>query len=130
MHSFEYAAPTSLGEAVNLLAGARGNARVLAGGTDLIVQLREHLREADLVVDIKGVEGLGEIAEDGETGSFGALVTFDDVLRSRLVADRLPMVREMAGRVGSVGIRHRATVVGNICSAVPSCDDTSDSTPV
>lgn len=119
---FEYRRPETLEEALEMLAAAEGDVRLLAGGTDLVPWLRDGMIAPDLVVDIKGVEGLGEIAEDGETVSFGALVTFDDVLRSRLVADRLPMVREMAGRVGSVGIRHRATVVGNICSAVPSCD--------
>jgi carbon-monoxide dehydrogenase medium subunit len=55
LNNFDYAAPTTLAEATALLAASHGTARILAGGTDLIVQLREHLREADLVVDIKRI---------------------------------------------------------------------------
>lgn len=58
MSNFDYAAPTSLAQATALLEGAHGTARVLAGGTDLIVQLREHLRDADLVVNIKEIPRL------------------------------------------------------------------------
>ena len=58
MKNFDYAAPTSLAEATALLARADGTARILAGGTDLLVQLREHLRDADLVVDVKKIPEL------------------------------------------------------------------------
>ena len=66
MNNFEYAAPKSLCEATALLALSQGTARVLAGGTDLIVQLRERLREADVVVDVKRVPELTQ-CHDSET---------------------------------------------------------------
>jgi CO/xanthine dehydrogenase FAD-binding subunit len=66
MKNFDYAAPESLVEATTLLASNQGTARVLAGGTDLIVQLREHLREAELVVDVKRIPELTE-CRDSET---------------------------------------------------------------
>ena len=61
MKNFDYAAPVSLAEATALLAKANGTARLLAGGTDLLVQLREHLRDADLVVDVKKIPELTEL---------------------------------------------------------------------
>ena len=64
MNNFHYAAPTSLAQAVALLEGAKGRARVLAGGTDLIVQLRERLRDADMVVDLKKIPELNEFFID------------------------------------------------------------------
>src|SRR5438067_7376585 len=66
--SFDYAAPTSLPEATALLAKANGTARILAGGTDLLVQLREHLRDADLVVDVKRIPELRELSYAPEQG--------------------------------------------------------------
>ncbi|MGC1717973.1 MAG: FAD binding domain-containing protein, partial [Isosphaeraceae bacterium] len=68
MSNFDYAAPTSLAQATALLGGAHGTARVLAGGTDLIVQLREHLRDADLVVNIKQIPELMELSYSSQLG--------------------------------------------------------------
>lgn len=119
---FDYQRPATLEEAVGILAAHSGEARVLAGGTDLIAWLRDEAITLDLVVDIKGIDGLDQITEEDTNLSIGSLVTFADLLRSRLVADRLPLIVEAAGTVGSTGIRNRATLVGNICSAVPSCD--------
>ncbi|MCI0361846.1 MAG: FAD binding domain-containing protein, partial [Planctomycetaceae bacterium] len=62
MRDFSYAAPSTLAEASRLLAGANGKARILAGGTDIIVQLREGLRDADLVVDVKKIPELAELS--------------------------------------------------------------------
>jgi carbon-monoxide dehydrogenase medium subunit len=74
------------------------------------------------VVDLKAIPGLGGIALIDGTVRLGALATFSDVLRSPVVAAVFPVLAEMAGVVASVGIRNRATVVGNLCSAVPSND--------
>lgn len=118
---FAYAAPTSLSEAVRLLEDDR-RALPLAGGTDLIVQLRDEAVAPTLLVDLKHIDELRAITVDEEGLRVGALVTFSDLLGSQVVRQRLPLLVEMAGTVASVGIRNRATVVGNICSAVPSCD--------
>jgi carbon-monoxide dehydrogenase medium subunit len=76
----------------------------------------------DLVIDIKGVPGLRDLRVDGETLHIGSLVTFTDLIESDLVAEHAPLLAEMAETVASQGIRNRATMAGNICSAVPSCD--------
>ena len=119
---FDYRRPETLDEAVEILAGHSGDVRVLAGGTDLVAWLRDEAIAPDLLVDIKQIEDLGGIVDEGDALSIGSLVTFADLLNSDLVARRLPLIPEMAATVASTGIRNRATLVGNICSAVPSCD--------
>ena len=121
-HEFDYARPETLEEAVAVLAAHRGEARVLAGGTDLVAWLRDEMIAPDLVIDIKRIAGLDEIVDEGAAFSIGSLVTFADLIRSKPIGERLPLLAEAAATVGSTGIRNRATLVGNICSAVPSCD--------
>jgi CO/xanthine dehydrogenase FAD-binding subunit len=121
-HEFEYARPGSLEEAVELLRDGGPAARVLAGGTDVVSELRDGLTAPDLLIDLKGIGGLDAIALEDGVLSIGALVTFTDVIESAAVRQEVPILWEAAKTVGSVGIRNRATVVGNICSAVPCCD--------
>jgi len=120
--SFTYVKPGSLPEALALLAEHGRGAAVLAGGTDLVSWMHDDLVSPEVVVDLKGIPGLGGIALVDGTLHVGALATFSDVLRSPVVAAAFPVLAEMAGTVASVGIRNRATVVGNLCSAVPSND--------
>ena len=120
VHDFEYARPDSLLDAVELLE--RTGAQVLAGGTDLVPWLREDLIEPTLLVDIKSIPGLAEISLGGTRMRIGALITFSDLIASPIVGEHAPMLAEMAGQVASTGVRNRATVVGNLCSAVPSLD--------
>ncbi len=119
---FEYRRPATLGEATHLLADHPGSVRVLAGGADLVAWLRDDAVAPDLVVDIKDIPELRDIRLDGQTLHVGSLVTFTDLIESDLVHDHAPLLVEMAETVASPGIRNRATMVGNICSAVPSCD--------
>ncbi len=119
---FEYRRPTTLEEATQILAGHPGSARVLAGGTDLVAWLRDDAVAPDLVVDIKAIPDLHDITIDEDTLHLGSLVTFSDLINSPIVTERAPLFAEMAETVASTGIRNRATLVGNICSAVPSCD--------
>jgi carbon-monoxide dehydrogenase medium subunit len=119
---FEYARPTTMAEAVQLLGAHPGDARVLNGGTDLIAWLRDDAVAPDLLVDIKTISGLDEITIEGSTLSIGSQVTFTQLIESALISEQAPLLMEMSETVASPGIRNRATVVGNICSAVPSCD--------
>lgn len=121
-HEFEYRRPTTLAEATRVLADHPGSVRVLAGGTDLVAWLRDDAVAPDLVVDIKHIPDLHDIKLDGDTLHIGSLVTFTDLIESPLVEEHAPLLAEMAETVASPGIRNRATMVGNICSAVPSCD--------
>lgn len=119
-HDFEYARPASIDEALGLLA--REGARVLAGGTDVVPWLRDDLVEPELLVDIKAIPRLAAIAGGEGELTLGALVTFTDLIESEVVHRTAPVLAEMAHHVASVGVRNRATVVGNLCSAVPSLD--------
>jgi carbon-monoxide dehydrogenase medium subunit len=119
---FEYRRPATLGEAARILAESPGPTQILAGGTDLVAWLRDDAVAPDLVVDIKRIPDLSEIKLVDDSLHIGSLVTFTDLIESDLVAEHAPLLAEMAETVASPGIRNRATMVGNICSAVPSCD--------
>ena len=109
-------------EATKYLADHPGSVRVLAGGTDLVAWLRDDAIAPDLVVDIKNVPDLHDLKLEGDVLHIGSLVTFTELIESDLVKEHAPVLAEMAETVASPGIRNRATMVGNICSAVPSCD--------
>ena len=121
-HEFVYHRAASLHEAVDVLTRAGPGAWVLAGGTDLVPWLRDDAVHPELVVDIKGVPGLSDITVEDRVLRLGPLVTFTELIESKLIEDHLPLLAEMAETVASLGVRNRASVVGNICSAVPSCD--------
>ena len=121
-HEFDYRRPASLEEAIGILAEYPGSAWLLAGGTDLVAWLRDDAVAPDIVVDIKDVPGLNGISVEDDVISIGSLATFTELIESDLVREHAPLLVEMAETVASTGIRNRATMVGNICSAVPSCD--------
>jgi CO/xanthine dehydrogenase FAD-binding subunit len=121
-HQFEYVKPGTLRDAVRTLGRYGKRACVLAGGTDLVGLISEGMAAPEAVVDIKGVPGLDQIEFKDGVLSIGALVTFSDLRDSSIIAGKFPVIREMTGWVASVGIRNRATMVGNLCSAVPCCD--------
>lgn len=123
MHPFEYFAPRTLDEAISLLTGNRGEARVIAGGTDLIVEMKEHIHHPDYLVDINKIEGLDDLSYDDGTGlKIGALTTVRAVEQSPVVKDKYPGLFQAVSQLGSIQVRNRATVAGNICRASPSAD--------
>jgi carbon-monoxide dehydrogenase medium subunit len=121
MHPFGYLRPRSIDEAMAALADPAASA--LAGGTDLIVRLRRgHIRPS-VVVDIKGVRALNsEIVAVDNCLRFGARVTMTTVINNSDAWRYFPALIEAASVVGSVQIRNRATLVGNICNASPAAD--------
>jgi carbon-monoxide dehydrogenase medium subunit len=121
-HEFEYQKPKDLRAALKLVAAYGKKGRILAGGTDLIGWIREERITPEIVIDIKGIKDLAKISFKNGVLSLGALVTFSDIIESRAVREKFPLLWEAARKVASVGIRNRATLVGNICSAVPCCD--------
>jgi len=121
-HELEYARPGTIEEAVDLLDKRGAGARVLAGGTDVVAALRDGNLTPDIVIDIKAIPELAGLECDAGVVRLGALTTFTDIIESEAVLERAPLLHEMAVTVASLGVRNRATIVGNICSAVPSCD--------
>ena len=123
MKNFEYAAPGSLAEATALLAKANGAARLLAGGTDLLVQLREHQRDADLVVDVKKIPELTELAYPTAQGlRLGASVPCYRIYEHAEILRAYPALADAARIVGGWQIQSRASVGGNLCNSSPAAD--------
>ena len=120
---FEYAKPAGLKQALALLARpVAGGAVALAGGTDLVAWLRDGAVSPGFLVDIKGLEELRGIRLKAGKLWIGANTTFAEIIESPLVRKHAPILVEAAGMVASVGVRNRATLGGNLCSAVPCCD--------
>src|SRR5690349_14896520 len=121
MRPFAYERPDRLGDAVALLAG--GNARLLAGGTDLIIRLRDGTARPDVVVDLKRVADLdGGIHESDGRLVIGGRAVMTDIAAHPVVRRRFTGLAESAAVVGSVQIRNRATLAGNIGNASPAAD--------
>jgi CO/xanthine dehydrogenase FAD-binding subunit len=120
---FDYAAPATLPEATALLSRAAGRARILAGGTDLLVQLREHLRDADIVVDVKRIPELTEVRYQSREGlRLGASVPCYRIYEDAEVSAAYPALCDAARIVGGWQIQARASVGGNLCNSSPAAD--------
>jgi carbon-monoxide dehydrogenase medium subunit len=121
IHSFDYTKPKSLEETLIILS-RNSNYAILAGGTDLIDMLKENVVQPEVVINIKGLDTLNKISFVDGALHIGAGVTFSDLIGSEIIHKKIPVIVEIAKTVASVGIRNRATIVGNICSAVPCMD--------
>jgi carbon-monoxide dehydrogenase medium subunit len=123
MRSFAYERPTNLDAAVALLAEHGSGARPLAGGTDLIIRLRDGSLQPHVVVDLKRIDELdGEIREHDGHLLIGARVVMTDIAADERIRRDYRALAEAASVVGAVQIRNRATLAGNICNASPAAD--------
>jgi aerobic carbon-monoxide dehydrogenase medium subunit len=117
-----YEAPSSLEKAVALLAQAPGEARVLAGGTDLLVQMKTDLIEPELLIDIKGIGELRQIKEEAGGFRIGAAVSGAELKEHPRLKSVWPGIVEAANLIGSTQIQGRATMGGNLCNGSPAAD--------
>ncbi|WP_439588200.1 FAD binding domain-containing protein [Hydrogenophaga sp.] len=123
MKDFDYCEPTTLGDAVDLLRHCTGQACLFAGGTDLLVQMKEHIHQPDRVINIKKIPGMDDFRFDENQGlTLGALVTTRAVETSPLAQKHYASLARAATDFASIQVRNRATVVGNVCRASPSAD--------
>ncbi len=123
MREFEYAAPRTVKEAVALLARANGDARCLAGGTDLIAQMKEGRRSPSLIVDVKRIPDLMRLEYADRRGlRLGAGVSCSAIYEHPVVREKYPIIVDACSLVGSLQIQNRASVGGNLCNAAPSAD--------
>jgi carbon-monoxide dehydrogenase medium subunit len=122
MTDLRYEAPDSINAAIALLAGAKGPTRLLAGGTDVIVQMETDLIEPELIVDVKKIPGLRGIA--AESGGFrvGAATTGMQICDHKDFAKAWPGVIEGVKLIGSIQVKGRASMGGNLCNASPGAD--------
>jgi carbon-monoxide dehydrogenase medium subunit len=119
---FDYAAPRSLDEVLDLLAEHGDEAKVLAGGQSLIPLLKLRLGEPALLVDINRLDGLGQVAEDDGQLRVGALVRHRDAERSALLRERYPTMAAAAPQVSDPLVRNLGTVGGSLAHADPAGD--------
>ena len=117
-----YEAPESLAGAVALLAEAKGEARVLAGGTDLLVQMRADMVDPELIVDIKKIRETRTVTEDKGGWRIGAAVTGAELREHTRLKQAWPGVVEAANLIGSTQVQGRATLGGNLCNGSPAAD--------
>lgn len=123
MNRFQYARPETVADAVALLEEYGPEARLLAGGTDLIIELRNHWAEPKVVIDLKHIPELAPaIVERDGFLSISASTVMTDIAENEQVQRYFPALVESAVVVGSVQIRARATLAGNICNGSPAAD--------
>ena len=123
MEPFDFVSPSSIDEAVKTLASKGDQARIMAGGTDMLVQMRAGRRTAPLVVNIKGIPELNEVSYDASKGlTLGAAVPCYQIYQNNTLANAYPGLMDSASLIGGIQIQGRATIGGNICNAAPSGD--------
>ena len=122
MQEMRYESPKTLEAAVALLAGASTQARVLAGGTDLLIQMRGGRVEPELVVDIKNIPEMTSIVAKDGVYQFGAAVPCMVLVEDKAFGKAWPGIVDGANLIGSIQVRGRATVGGNLCNASPAAD--------
>ncbi len=120
---YEYAEPTTIESAIGLLAESNGTAKIMAGGTDLFLQLAKKVKKTDCVVDISRIQGLDYIQYDKQVGArIGALAAVRSIELSPVLLQQYPVLSQAAGKIGSVAIRNVGTIGGNLCNASPSAE--------
>jgi CO/xanthine dehydrogenase FAD-binding subunit len=117
-----YKAPSTVEEAISILAGASGLAKVLSGGTDLLVQLRSGRTKPDLIVDIKKIPGMSGIRERDGAFVIGGATSCAEIGECDALQKAWPGVVEAANLIGSTQVQGRATLAGNLCNASPAAD--------
>ncbi len=121
---FEYLSPQSVAEAVELLRVHAGRARIMAGGTDLMVKIRLGAIDPDVLINIKGINALHHITLDADGGlTIGALARLSEVAAHPGINADFPAIATAARETANVQVRNMGTVIGNLCNASPSADN-------
>lgn len=122
MTNFEYCRPSSLLEAITILRDVPG-AIFYAGGTDVLVRLKQQAITPSLLVDLKGISELQSVSPLGDFGlRIGAMTSLTELTENELIRDRCPVLHRAAATMASVQVRNRATMGGNLVNASPSAD--------
>ena len=120
--AFEYLRPQTLDEAVSLLTQRGEDAKILAGGHSLLPAMKLRLAQPKVVIDIGRIADLSYIREQDGKIVIGAMTTHHDIEASALLADKCPLLPEVAGQIGDVQVRNRGTIGGSIVHADPAAD--------
>jgi len=120
--SFEYFAPSNLGEVLDLLEKHQGEAKIIAGGQSLLPIMKMRLASPRYLVDLRNVVGLSYISEDESGVRIGAMITHHVIASSPVITGNCQVLSEAAGMIGDPLIRNRGTIGGSLCHADPSAD--------
>jgi aerobic carbon-monoxide dehydrogenase medium subunit len=120
--SFEYFAPRSIPEAIELLSAHRDDVKVLSGGQSLLPLMKMRLSKPGYIVDIGRIPGLDTIVEEGDKLVLGALVTHEQMEHSELLQKRCPLLPQTAATIADIQIRNRGTIGGSVAHADPAGD--------
>ena len=121
MKKFDYLRPQTLEEALSLLNQYGKKAKLIAGGTDVIVLIKQKAMMPEVLISLRGIPGLDQIRYDGSL-KIGAMVTHRDIEKSEVVRKEFSALTDAADVLGSIQIRNVASIGGNICTAAPSAD--------
>jgi len=119
---FDFHAPSSLDEAFKLLETHRGDVKLLAGGTDLIPQMKMRRVEPGHIINLKRIPDLSGIKQHNDSLHIGALTRLIEIEKSKLIAEKVPLLTETVKAMASVQVRNLGTIGGNICNASPASD--------
>jgi CO/xanthine dehydrogenase FAD-binding subunit len=119
---FDYVAPTSLEAAVEALAAANGDGKIMAGGQSLVPLLNFRMTRPNVIIDLRRISGLSFIEDRGPTIAIGALTRHTDVERSSVVAAKLPVMSAAMPHVAHLAIRNRGTIGGSLAHADPAAE--------
>lgn len=121
MYEFNYHRPTSLDEVSKILA-TNDEAKLLAGGMTLLPTMKMRLAQPSDLVDLSGIDGLGDISDSGGAIEIGAMVRHSDVAASDVVQKEIPALAELAESIGDAQVRNRGTLGGSIANSDPAAD--------
>lgn len=119
---FQYAEPRTLSEALDLLEQHSSDASILSGGTDIFIKMKQRLTEPRVLINISKIDDLSFITDDETSLCIGSATKVIHVEHSDLVRQRAPILCDAVAAIGSIQIRHMATLGGNICNASPAAD--------
>lgn len=122
MHPFDYQKVSTLKDAFEAVSNSEGTAVFMAGGTDLLVKIKRGGLRPARVIDMKGIPGMEGVSTSGNRFSIGALTTIRTLESSSEVTQKVPLLAQAAGKLGSVQVRNKATLGGNLCNAAPSAE--------
>jgi CO/xanthine dehydrogenase FAD-binding subunit len=123
LHEFSYVAPLDQKALLEVLAGHRNDAKILAGGTDLLVNIRNGILKPKILIDIKKIKEFSGITYDSSQGlQIGVCTTINDMLKYPAVSAYYPLLQTCGHDLASYQVRNRATVIGNIVNASPCSD--------
>ena len=122
MKDFQYLAPRGLEEAAVMMAEHAGSAQLLAGGTDLLIFMRNGRKSPDFIIDAKKIPELTGVRLDTDSLTIGAAVSCRTIWENQEITDRFPALTDAATLIGGIQIQGRATFGGNLCNAAPSAD--------